>query len=115
MFVQMKTEAITQDLTEEDRLDVTLVKRDKALYKFALNYRAWMDERWNEVYRVDNYHGFLHEQKYWRSPEPIPINDKENWSLRMVIKYYVDEIMLNFRKYRKYYEKTLEKNRTEQK
>lgn len=109
----MKTEEITQDLTEEDRLDVTLVTRDKVLYKFALNYRAWMYERWNEVYRVDNYHGFLHEQKYWRSSEPIPINDKESWSPRMVIKYYVNEIMLNFRKYRKYYEKTLEKNRTE--
>lgn len=87
------------------------MKKDKVLYKFALNYRAWLNERWNEVYRVDNYHGFLHEQKYWRSPEPIPINDKNGWSLKMIIKYYIDEIILNFHKYRNYYEKALKKGK----
>ncbi len=111
----MKKQEVTRDLTEQDRLDITLMKEDKVLCKFALNYRAWFDNQWSEVYRVDNYHDFLHEQKFWRSPEPVPIEDKESWPLRMVIKHYIEEICLNFQKYRKYYEKALKKGKIQPK
>jgi hypothetical protein len=107
----MDTEKLTQDLTEEDRLDVTLTKKDKVLYRFALNYRAYINEDWKEIYRVDNYHKFLHEQKFWRGPEPIPIKDKNDWSLRMIIKYYIEKICLNFPKYKRYYKKALRKGK----
>lgn len=107
----MNTEKLTKDLTEGDRLDITLTKEKRVLHRFALNYRAYIDEDWKEVYRVDNYHKFLHEQKFWRSPEPIPIRDKENWQLRLVIKHYIEKICLNFPKYRRYYEKALRKGK----
>ncbi|MBR9683574.1 hypothetical protein GOV03_03470 [Candidatus Woesearchaeota archaeon] len=107
----METEKLTRDLTEKDRLDVTLTKKDKVLYRFALNYRAYINENWKEIYRVDNYHKFLHEQKFWRSPETIPIQDKKDWPLRMTIKHYIEKICLNFPKYRRYYEKALRKRK----
>ena len=102
---------ITTDLTEVDRLDVTLQKNNRVLQRFALNYRAYINEDWKEVYRVDNYHDFLHEQKFWRTSKPIPITDKTGWPLRNVIKQYIKEIHLNFQKYRRYYEKALAKGK----
>ena len=77
------------------------------LTKFALNYRTQIKGRWYEIYRVDNYHGFLHEQKFWRSSEPIPVIYKEDWPLQLVINEYMDEIINNFEKYRLYFKRTL--------
>lgn len=107
----MKKTEFTTVLTSKDLIDVKLAWKDNELQKFAINYRANITDKWYEVYRVDNYHGFLHEQKFWRNPEPIPIEDKTNWSLKMIIKYYTDKIHHNFQKYRRYYEKALRKGR----
>ena len=107
----MKVQKHTRDLSEQDRLDITLMwETPGILTKFALNYRAFINEKWQEVYRVDNYHGFLHEQRYWRSPKPISITDKEGWALKMVFDMYVDEIVSNFQRYRVYYEEALRKD-----
>ena len=109
----MKVQKHTRDLSEQDCLDITLMWETRGiLTKFALNYRAFIDGKWYEVYRVDNYHGFLHEQRYWRSLKPISITDKEGWALKMVFDTYVDEIVSNFQRYRVYYEKALRNNKT---
>ena len=79
----------------------------KEIKKFALNYRALIDERWHEVYRVDNFHGFLHEQRFWRSPKPTPL--EENRSLNFVVEHHVNEITINFPRYRKYFEEMMKK------
>ncbi len=79
----------------------------KEIKKFALTYRALIDEKWHEVYRVDNFHGFLHEQRFWRSPKPIQL--KENMSLNLVVEHHVNEITKNFQRYRKYFEEMMKK------
>jgi hypothetical protein len=109
----MKSKEFTTVLTSEDKIDVKLAWENNKLWRFVINYRASIKDKWHEVYRVDNYHGFLHEQKFWRSPKPIIINDKEGWSLKMVFDYYIEEVYCNFQDYKKYYEHNLNKNRTE--
>lgn len=106
----MKRKKFTTILTSEDLLDVMLEFEKNKIRKFALNYRALIEDKWYEVYRVDNYHGFLHEQRFWRSPKPIPL--EENLPLNLVVKQYIGEISLNFLKYRKYFEERMRKKRT---
>ena len=98
----MKREKFTKVLTPEDRLDITLEIDKKTIIRFALNYRALIKNKWKEIYRVDNFHGFLHEQKFWRSPKPIPI--EETLPINQIVEKYVYEITLNFQKYRTYYQ-----------
>ena len=97
----------TQDLTEQDRLDIKISWKNNHLTQFSLNYRAWINEKWYEVYRVDNYHGFLHKNCYWKTSEQIRIKDKDQWTLKMIFDHYVDEIVENFTKYRSYFEQSL--------
>lgn len=107
-MLTMKFKKYVVRLSDDDYLDVTLIWEEPGeLTKFALNYRACIQGKWYEIYRVDNFHGFLHEQKFWRSSEPIPIIFKENWPLWEIIIEYRDDIIDNFRKYRDYFEKGL--------
>jgi hypothetical protein len=74
-----------------------------------LNYRAFINKKWFEVYRVDNYHGYLHEQKFWRSPKPIPLDLK--WiPLKMIVDKYIEDIIQNFKKYRGYFKNESQRN-----
>ncbi len=107
----MKHKYFTTVLTSEDLIDVKLAWENNELWRFAINYRANIKEKWYEVYRVDNYHGFLHEQKFWRSPKPIVIKDKDGWSLKMVFEYYLEEVPCNFQDYRSFFEEALNKKR----
>jgi len=68
--------------------------------------------KWVEVYRVDNYHGFLHEQRHWRSSKPIPLDD--NLPLNLVVKDYMILIKDDYGKYRNYYEEKMKKERNEE-
>lgn len=109
----MKQNEHTTLLTAEDLIDVKVMwERKGEITKFSLNYRAMINGKWVEVYRVDNYHGFLHEQRYWRSPEPIRLD--EHLPLNLVVKKYVNEIVLNYKKYRYYYEENMKKERNEE-
>lgn len=109
----MKQKKFTIMLTADDALDVTLNFENHQIVKFALNYRAWINEQWCEVYRVDNYHGFLHENRMWQDRKAIPIKDKESWRLEIVVDYYVDEINLNFPRYKLLFEEELKKKSKE--
>lgn len=68
-----KWKKFTVPLTPKDVLDVKLEIERNKVKGFALNYRAKIRGNFFEVYRVDTAHGFLHEQRYWLTPEPIPI------------------------------------------
>ncbi len=105
----MKRKEFTTVLTSEDLIDVKLAWENNELWRFAINYRANIKDKWHEVYRVDNYHGFLHEQKFWRSPEPIVIKDKDGWSLKMVFEHYIEEVHYNFQNYRSFFEEAMNK------
>ena len=106
----MKKKSFTVALTANDMLDVQIYyeETEQRLVKFALNYRAFINGKYCEIYRVDNFHGFLNEKKFWRKKEPIPIEEL-GLHTEGIINKYVDIIYLNYNKYRSYYEIQLEK------
>ena len=107
----MKIKKFITVLTSKDLLDVTLEIKKKTIFKFALNYRALIGENWKEIYRIDNFHGFLHEQKFWRSPKPIHLEDEEKLPTNIIVNKYIDKIINNFQKYKHYFkEKENKKN-----
>ena len=105
----MKRKKFTTALTPEDLLDITLFIDKQEVIRFALNYRALIRGAWRVVYRVDNFHGFLHEQKFWRSPKPVRIERGELTPLIDLIDKYFDYITDNFRRFKSYYEDSLTK------
>jgi len=94
-------------LTPTDVIDVKLFIKKNEVVKFSLNYRAEIEGVWYQVYRVDSYHGYLHEQKFWISPEPIKLPYLEIYQLSYVFKLYMIEIKNNFKRYRELYEKVM--------
>lgn len=102
----MKRKKFTTVLTTEDVLDVTLEIRKKLIGKFALNYRALIGDNWEPIYRVDNFHRFLHEQKFWRSPKPIHLEKEKHLSNNAIVDKYTDKIVKNFLKYKSYFKNT---------
>ena len=100
-----KKVAYTSVLTKEDYLDVMLIISGRKIIKFSLNYRTLIQGKWKDVYRVDNCHEFLHEQKFWRSPKPIYLKEDESKLLKSIVKKYTREIILNFQKYKEYFER----------
>ncbi|HIH37678.1 hypothetical protein J4460_02990 [Candidatus Woesearchaeota archaeon] len=89
-------------LSAVDIIDVMFIKDNMTLIKFALNYRGFIGDEWHEIYRVDNFHGFLHEQKFWISPEPIPLDCIGD--LMDIMTDYLIVIKENYKRYRGYYE-----------
>ena len=62
-------------LSLEDRIDVDLEfdkerGRRPRLARFAITYSARIEGGWREVVRYDNFHGYLHRQRFWRTREP---------------------------------------------
>ena len=104
----MKITKYVHNLTPEDCLDVSLYFEKNKIIRFALNYRACISDSWKEVYRVDNFHGYLHEQRFWISPEPVKIEDP--LPLNLVVEKYIDIIFDNFDRYRRYFEENESKN-----
>ena len=101
----------TQNLTHEDKLDVTLVLTrehgKKQIKEFAVSYRAKVKGRWREVIRYDTAHGYLHVQKFWRTDKPIPLPELEILPYDKLIRQFVDEITDNMYRYRSYIESKL--------
>jgi len=102
----VKAKKHTIHLTSTNTIDVILFISNRKLIKFSLNYRSYINQKWYEVYRVDNYHGFLHEHKFWRSNKKIPI--KENVDNKEIIKKYREQIRKEYKKYRGYYKKEIQ-------
>lgn len=100
----MKQIKFARALTSEDYLDITLFYKKGKIIKFALNYRAVVKGKLHPIYRVDNYHGFLHEQRLWRTKKPMPLAEI-GLSNNEIVEKYIDEIYMNFYKYKGYYTK----------
>lgn len=92
-------------LTSRDVIDVRIVKDGGEVTGFVLNLRCVIAGMWRVVYRVDTAHGYLHEQRFWLSPEPIKLPMMEGMSLRYLFNYFINSIRQNFERFRKYYER----------
>ncbi len=97
----MKTKKHIIQIASEDLLDITLFIEERNVNKFSLNYRSLIKDKWYQIYRVDNYHGFLHEQRFWRTKIPIPL--KENEEIKYLINKYKNRILQNYYKYKTYF------------
>jgi hypothetical protein len=100
-----KRKAYTIFLSIEDRIDVDLeFEKDRAkpprLSRFAITYSARIAERWKEVVRYDNFHGYLHRQKFWRVQKPEPLPDLERGRTDLLLKTCRDDLRRNWRRYR---------------
>lgn len=104
----MKIKKFTIVLTTKDYLDVTLHMNKKEIILFALNYRSLIKNKWTPIYRVDNYHNFLHEQKLWRTKKPIKLEDTQ--PIEKIVTKYAEEIQNNYLKYKKYYHENKKHN-----
>ncbi len=100
----IKKRKLTRRITFEDYLDITLFFKKGKIIKFALNYRALIGNKIQPIYRVDNYHNFLHEQRLWRTKQPIKL-DEEGLMNNQIVEKYIDLIYKNFQKYKKYYKR----------
>ena len=88
-------------LSDSDMLDITFFTEKGKTVKFSINYRARIKGEWREVYRVDTAHGYLHEQKYWLTQEPIKLSRYE--PIDALFSHYLNEIRESYTKYRNYY------------
>lgn len=98
-------------LSIEDRIDVDL-EFEKArgkppeLSRFAITYSARIAERWREVVRYDNFHGFFHRQKFWRSQRPEPLSDPKRVRVDVLLETCRGDLRRNWRRYRSLMEST---------
>ncbi len=101
-----KFKHFTIPLSSADLLDIKLKVEKNRVTAFSLNYRTKIGEDFFQIYRVDTSHGFLHEQRFWITPEPIPI-PKMGKELKEIFEFYLDLIKNNYRRYRKYYKERM--------
>ena len=100
----LKKKSIEVYLDENNKLNFTIIKEEAKFKKFAINYSAKIDDRWYAVYRVDNYHGFVHEQRLWISNEPIPLQEYESMDLKNVFDIFFQKVKEEHSRFRKYFE-----------
>lgn len=94
-------------LTGEDTIDVRIIKEDNKITGFVINLRCKFSDVWYQVYRVDTCHEYLHEQRFWISPEPIPLPRQETFSFENLFNFFMSQIRQNYERYRKYYEEKM--------
>jgi hypothetical protein len=101
----MKLKEYSIPLTEQDTLDIRLLIENNAVVGFVINYRAKIENCWYAIYRVDTCHNYLHEQRFWISPEPIKL--PKSLPLQYTFKFYLEQIKENFERFKQYYKDKL--------
>lgn len=90
-------------LSSEDKIDLLFEIQKGEVVGFVINLRAWIADNWHEIYRIDTCHGYLHEQRFWISPNPIPMAIQADLSLKQVVNKYLEKVKQNYERYKKYY------------
>lgn len=92
--------ADVEDLPDGDavRIDVRWKIEKGKVKDFAINVTLLENDKASDVFRVDTKHGYLHEQKFWRSPKTIPL-DYQNYNIAFIEKK--DEV---FKRYKRWVE-----------
>ena len=98
-----RTKIFLIPLSDKDLIDVRLTTEKKEIVGFVLNYRAKFEDVWYQIYRVDTSHGYLHEQRFWITPEPIALPKFADFSLKYVFDFYLRRIKEGYQRYRQCY------------
>lgn len=62
----MAHKVYVQYLTEKDRIHVSFYENRGKILEFSVNYSAKIEDKWREVFRVDNCHGQTpHMHRYY--------------------------------------------------
>lgn len=99
----IKKKSIEVYLDDRNKINFTIIKEDGKFKRFAINYSAKIDDKWRAVYRVDNYHGFVHEQRLWIGNEPIPLHEYESMDLKDVFDIFFQKVKEGHASFRKYF------------
>ena len=99
-------------LSLDDRIDVDLefekpTGRAARIRRFAITYSAWIKGDWREVVRYDNFHGYLHRQRFWRSREPERMPGRGGVPLEPVLDACRADLRRNWKMYRALMEATI--------
>jgi hypothetical protein len=105
---KLRPHTFTFPLDFENKIIITRVydENDK-LVGFVINFISKIKEKWYDIYRVDTAHGFLHEQKFWKTKEPIPLPEFEKRSLYDVFDIFFERLKNNWRVCRELYIKNM--------
>lgn len=92
-------------LSADDRIDVDLEFTGRAgaaprIRRFAITYSARIRDRWWEVVRYDNFHGYLHRQRFWRSAKPERLPAREHLPIDALVERCRQDLRQNGRRYR---------------
>lgn len=68
------------------RIHVMLETEKGKVVHFCINLVLLEDDKSYDIYRVDTFHGFLHEQKFWRKPEKIKLNMDVHYAFNAKLK-----------------------------
>jgi hypothetical protein len=96
-------------LSPDNRIDVRLYLENGIIIKYAINLCCKISGTQREVYRLDNFHGYLHEHKFWIGNAPIRLEEYGR-APEDIVDDGLDDIRRNFTRYREYYRRKHEKD-----
>lgn len=62
---------------------------------FVINLEHMIGDEWHEIYRADTRHGYLHEQRFWESPDPIPLDRCKGLDLQTAFEVIFNAVKAN--------------------
>ncbi len=92
------------DVDENARIDVIFDIEDGKVVHFSINL-SWINEKAHDVYRVDTFHGFLHEHKFWISDSKVKLDMDWHHAFNVKLK----EVKKNYRKWVRLFQKKRKK------
>lgn len=112
-LANIKKKDIEVYLDEKNKINFAIIKEDNKFKRFAINYSAYINKKWYAIYRVDNHHGFIHEQRLWLTKEPIPLPEYEDIDLKQIFDIFFEKVKNGFLRFRSYYEASIKKQKGE--
>lgn len=101
----MRIKHIHVILSTEDQLIIKIKIEKNKVLEFSVNYIAKIDGKWEQIYRVDTAHGYLHEQRFWISSKPFALKRLERvYDKKTLLNMFIDKIKNNYLRFKKYYE-----------
>lgn len=102
----MGTKSFIIDLTEENRIRLRFITREKEVKDFVVQYEAYLKNNWHEILRYDTSHGFLHFDvcHFKKKSDKIKLDITD---LNQALNYAVQDIKAKWQFYRDRFEKEI--------